>query len=290
MVHRGLRRAVCFPLPALLAILSALAASPAQASNMKEMMGYLLVTAMPTRPIAPGNLDVNFSPAYDQYRYQPSCSPGPCLPAVDREWKLNGFGAAASALYALSPHWAVAGMFGYGELSGTDGTGATARSTGYVATANAVFEPVTGKDFNVPIMAGLGYRNLTENADGFGGQIFAAKGLAMDAGVAPQFNTGPLRWIFFGYLFTGEPSVRTMQASGLASSPAENIGGGAGLRVTYRPWNIGITYIPASTTDVAADHGESNNVYALSYQHRFLLARTAHRRESAPDAPPPSGQ
>ena len=236
---------------------------PASASNMKEMMGYLLASALPTRPISSGALDLRLSPAYDYYTLPPSTQ-------GSGEWKLSGYGVGASAVYAFTGHWAATGMFGYGELSGTDGQGNTPRSTGYVATANAIYDPFSGDDFRLPIMAGLGYRNMVEeDAVCSVGVCFDAKGLALDAGAAPQVNTGFLRWILFGYLLTGEPSPRLSGPAGLASDPSQNIAGGAGLSVVYRPWNLGVTYIPAAATNVA--HGETNSVYALTFQRRLRL-------------------
>ena len=233
---------------------------------MKEMMGYLLASALPTRPISPGALDLRLSPAYDYYTLPSSNG------YQDIEWKLSGYGVGASAVYAFTGHWAAAGMFGYGELSGTDGQGNTPRSAGYVTTANVIYDPFSGDDFRLPIMAGLGYRNMVEeDALCSAGVCFDAKGLALDAGAAPQINTGFLRWVLFGYLLTGEPSARLSQPSGLVSEPSQNIAGGAGVSVIYRPWNMAATYIPAATTNVA--HGETNSVYALTFQHRFHLSK-----------------
>ena len=251
--------------------------SPVAASDIKEMMGYLMASSLPTKPLASGALDVSVSPGYDQYSLSESCS-GSCPPTPNSTWKMNGEGVGTSALYSLTDHWGIGVMAGYGHLSGTDFSGNKASSNGVLANADIAFDPFSGNNFRLPILFGLGYRNLVENESG-SGNIYNAQGFSYDAGIAPQFNTGFLRWILFGYIVSGTPTAQTSQAtnsgSALLPSSADNTAAGGGISVVYRPLNFSLTYIPAWATEVG--HGEKNNVYSFTYSHRFQIkARNKH--------------
>lgn len=249
--------------------------SPVAASDIKEMMGYLMASSLPTKPLSSGALDVSVSPGYDQYTLFQNCS-GSCPSTPNSTWKMSGEGVGTSLMYSLTDHWGIGVMAGYGHLSGTDFSGNEASSNGSLANADIVFDPFSGNNFRLPFLAGLGYRNLLENDAGFG-NIYNAQGFAFDAGLAPQFNTGFLRWILFGYIISGTPTAQTSQAtssgSALLPSSADNTAAGGGISVVYRPLNLTLTYIPAWATEVG--NGEKSNVYSFTYSHRFKIkART----------------
>ncbi len=245
--------------------------SPVAASDIKEMMGYLMASSLPTKPLSSGALDVSVSPGYDQYALSESCS-GSCPATPNSTWKMNGEGIGTSAIYSLTDHWGIGVMAGYGHLSGTDFSGDKATSNGSLANADIVFDPFSGNNFRLPILVGMGYRNLMENDSGIG-NIYNAQGFSYDAGIAPQFNTGFLRWILFGYIVSGTPTAQTSQAtssgSALLPSSADNTAAGGGISVVYRPLNFTLTYIPAWATEVGS--GEKNNVYSFTYSHRFQI-------------------
>ncbi len=251
----------------------------ARASDMKEMMGYLLASSLPTQPLSSGALDVQVAPGYDEYSLANNCLG--CDGQTNSQWTMNGFGASASADYALSDHWGVGLLGGYGQLSGIDFSGNSANANGTIASAVVIYDPFSGDNFRMPFIGGLGYRNLIENDAG--NMIYNAQGFSYSAGIAPQFNTGFLRWTLFGYIVSGTPNAETLQGlSGLSRNSAANTAAGGGITVAYRPLKfLSFTYIPSWATEVGS--GEKNNVYVFSFSHRFYLKNKPGQKKKSAD-------
>ena len=236
----------------------------------KGTIGYTMASALPTKPMAQGALDVHLSPAYAEFKGNES----------DPGLKASGPGFGASVLYSLTDHWGIGGLIGYAKMRGTDSNSDRFTATGYSAGANIVYDPFSGDNFRFPIMAGLAYDNDKETVNvgnaAFGQfpansvfQYYVGKSPGWIAGLAPQFNTGPLRWVVFGFAI--QPFHKPVINNPNAGSNNGSDGGasGAGVSVIYRPLNMALTYIPSFANDVG--HGETNSVYAINYQQRFQL-------------------
>jgi hypothetical protein len=167
-------------------------------------------------------------------------------------------------------------MFGYARMTGTDYEGLPATAEGYLVSENIIFDPFSGDNFRLPIMLGLGYENNTQTGSsaastllGSSQVLFASKGLASNLAISPQWNMWSLRWIPFFYSMGLLGS--SYSAPGLVAhegNQGQNSGAiGAGITVMYRPWDLSLTYIPTFTNDVS--HGETSNVYSMTWQHRF---------------------
>ena len=257
---------------ALCAFLIACTSIPARADLSyinKGTLGYVMASALPTKPMAQGALDIHLSPAYVQYTDNPA----------DPGLKASGFGFGASALYSLTDHWGVGGLLGYAKMTGNDSNSDQFAANGYIATGNVVYDPFSGDNFRLPIIAGIGYESDVEqeqsqSIDGvnFGSgawrDIYISRQMGWSAGLAPQFNTGFLRWIVFAYVESPISKAQAFDRNFGTLRPNGNTGSqGAGVTVVYRPWNLSFTYMPSFTNDVG--YGETDNVYALNFQHRF---------------------
>jgi hypothetical protein len=235
----------------------------------KAVLGYLMSSSVPTRPMTIGALDVKVTPGYSTYSQTAD-------PTVPDDFKMSGYGVGASADYCLANHWGVAGMFGYAHMTGTDFLGLPATADGYLVSGNIIFDPFSGDNFRLPIMFGIGYENNTQTGSSVGSVnlgssqvLFASKGATSNLAIAPQFNTWSLRWIPFFYamgLFGKSYSSPALAAT--EGNQSQNSGAsGAGVTVIYRPWGLSFTYLPSFTNDVS--HGETSNVYSISFQRRF---------------------
>lgn len=98
--------------------------------------------------------------------------------------------------------------------------------------------------------------------------------LTISAGIAPQFNTGLIRWIPFG-MVTGiyrndrsaenqQTNLATGQATTVRSSKSQDgaVTYSAGLAALYRPWNLGFTYVPGFVSQGAS-------LYTLTWSKTF---------------------
>ncbi len=244
------------------------------------MMGYLMASSLPTRPLESKALDVQVSPGYDEYSLNNTCPQ--CPNSINSQWNMKGYGASASAVYALSDHWGIGVMGGYGHLSGVDFSGKNAYANGTIASANIIYDPFSGDNFRMPIIGGLGYRNLIENDAS--STLYNAQGFSYSAGIAPQFNTGFLRWTVFGYIISGAPTVETLQVTNqgttaLLKAPSVNTASGGGISVIYRPLRfISFTYIPAWATQLGSN--ESGSIYVFTFSHRFKMKSKTKKKDS----------
>ncbi len=265
-------------------VVALLAVSPASAQYYNRvLMSYLAAEAMPVKPFKKKALDLHLTPGYATYS-------APANGGV-QEAKASGFGLGASVDYGLSAHWAIGGLLGYGRMTGDDTSGIPILVDGYMASAMLIGEPLSGDNFRIPVMLGVSYENNSTQATSNGilapngasvpinsGQVlYGINGLGTMFGFAPQFNTGPLRWIIFGIgmdVGNHQPGLHITgpeAPSGVAPGSTMDYGGAAaGMTVMYHPLNLSFTYIPASTVAVSAN-GERDEVYALNWQHRFWL-------------------
>jgi hypothetical protein len=235
----------------------------------KAILGYLMTSAVPTKPLARGAFDVKVSPGYSVYKDAADST-------VPQDFKMSGYGVGASADYGLTNHWGVAAMFGYARMTGTDFLGLPATAQGSLASGNIIFDPFSGERFRLPIMFGVGYENNTQTGSsvastplGSSQVLFASKGLTTNLAVAPQWNT---RYVGFGpFFYSMSLAGKSTSAPALVAregNQSQNSGAvGAGFTVVYRPWDLSATYIPSFTNDVS--HGETSSVYSMTLQHRF---------------------
>lgn len=138
-----------------------------------------------------------------------------------------------------------------------DGRGA---GDGWAAAASLVWDPRSGEGFRFPVFLGLGYWLADESADNqtLGLKVAATlRSPAVLLGLSPAFNVGAFRVVGFVMRFHPlkdtdltisdyDPATGSVSASKDFSLPGTSYGatGAAGLELTYRPWGLGVTWVP----------------------------------------------
>lgn len=164
------------------------------------------------------------------------------------------------------------------------------RARGYIVGLGAVYDPIAGLKFRLPIVAGVGYNYYSATIeDTFsvsnpgGSELFRYSGnhsvsrSSLYLGVAPQADIGSLRFVPFlvtsdSAVFDGEgkSKVRLENLSSGASGEAELTYKevtylSAGLTVKYMPWNLGLSYIRGDIKN----RGIDTDVYSLMWDVRW---------------------
>ena len=243
----------------------------------EDLLSYMSALALPTNPLVKGALDLKLVPAYAEYNDRlngASPQPGQLSHNLDT----SGYGVGVSANYSLTNHFGVSAVAAMASMSGHYFDGQSLDDKGCIASANLVFDPFSGDNFRLPLMVGLGYVNdvtQQQSTPGVWRDVYAAKHPVVPIGLAPQFNTGFIRWVGFLYGAPDWIAAKNYEMCGPSNSTTCNGGGGgaqAGISVIYRPWDIGLTYIlPGLFNNGHQGESISRNIFSLTIQHRFKL-------------------
>ena len=243
-----------------------------------ELEGALMAYALPTTPLEPGQLAIKLVPGY--WTASGGEFDSHNLPSVD----MSGLAIAGDIVYQLSPHWAIGAIAsyshstsgtqsivglcsfppncqgGYSQLLPVPGT-----VSGYSLFGTLIFDPFTGDNFRLPLMAGAGVLGTDSRASGtvtVQGHTLSASSKyslaspAVSLGLAPQWNVWHFRMIPFGILAIGADHRQTSASltdltTGATSTLTSPSGGhshaeGVGLTIKYNPWNVGFTYVASN--------------------------------------------
>lgn len=152
------------------------------------------------------------------------------------------------------------------------------RGAGVMTFMSAIWDHWTGDNFRLPVTMGVGYLSLEENADNpsIGLKHYGeVRSPAVAVGAAPAFNLGRL-FRLTSYLIVVQPLnageghiVDYNPSNGVEnrrldysrdSAPMETMVPIFGIDLTYRPWGLGFSYIPAI---------EGATAYSLKWTHRW---------------------
>jgi hypothetical protein len=264
-------------------------------STDKFVLGAGLGYAFPHEPLKAEQFYVKLIPGV----WTSSSESDGYLAAADfRGWLFGG-----SLVYAFNPNWGVS-FTGVWEQS-TDGSAETVtvyqrkrgspvslpgEAEGYIAALAAIWDPVAGPQFRLPIAFGIGYNYYSATIEGNfdfsspgGTRTFRYYGnhkvsrMSLFLGVAPQFDYRNFRFIPFivtsdSAFFNGEgkSTVRFQNAgtgavreAQLAYNEVTYLSGG--LTVKYVPWDLGLSYIRGDLTD----RGIDTSVFSLSWEKKW---------------------
>jgi hypothetical protein len=217
--------------------------------------------------------------------------------------KFQGYLLGGSVLYGITDHWGVnfTGIWEQSNKGSAEpvtlfqgGPHSHLRlpgdARGYIVGLGAVFDPVAGARFRLPIVVGIGHNYYSATVEGSfavsnpgGSETFRYYGnhsvsrFSAYLGVAPQADVGNLRFVPF--VITSDSTVFSGQ--GRSTVRLENLSSGAsdesklyyreltylsaGLTVKYLPWNLGLSYIRG---DVKS-RGIDTDIYALIFDRRW---------------------
>jgi len=231
--------------------------------------------------------------------------------ALSAHWGITGLATyfTGSGTGPMNPHLPNAGRFIPGTTQTWGGprcggcpqpppTPDTSQNiTGAGGSLGITYDPFSDPEgFRLPMYLGVGFYNI--QTDQLAGNFLAQYALVeptlnpsqvanlptrqrvrdslqfitMNAGIAPQFNTGPFRWTPFAMVTVGPVSHSTEnQQTNLttgqtttANSSRTNTAGiyTGGLGIQYRPWNLGFTYVPGFISRGAS-------LYSLTWSKTF---------------------
>lgn len=253
----------------------------------KFVLGAGLGHAFPAEPMRPGKLHVKAVPGVwrsvgqaDEYQTAS---------------EFRGYLLGGSVLYGINQHWGVNFTGIYEEsrsgsaqpvvVTGAQDTPVRmpGQADGYILAVGAVYDPIAGPRFRLPIVAGLGYNYYSATVEGTfaaGSDTFRYHGnhkvsrASLYLGVAPQADYRSFRFTPFAIAsdsaFFGGKGTSTVELGNLASGErveqrltySEVTYLSAGLTVKYLPWNLGVSYIRGDMLS----RGIDTDVYSLTLE------------------------
>ena len=230
----------------------------------------LLAYSFPLSPIEKGKLDVQAAPAYFTTKFSDVNG------NIARNGNAKGFGGAAGVTYGLTPHFGLGvsaiyfkstqGTFTEGSLSGP------MSENGFIGAATAIYDPMSGDNFRLPLLVGVNYQNLATNFTPIATQK-TLMGPGVEFGISAQFNTGKyFRWEPF--LLIAHPLTNQKCSQGNVNqgqntttthcgNETPDTGANPGVNVVFRPWNLAFFYAPS----IGDRSGTS--IYALRLHKTF---------------------
>lgn len=261
----------------------------------KYVLGAGLGYAFPTEPMKAKQLYVKAVPGI----WQSSGEQDSYLVAS----KFRGWLFGGSLLYGINDNWGV-NFTGIWEEANNGSADTVAvfqngqhthrtlpgHASGYIAALGAVYDPVAGPRFRLPIVAGVGYNYYSATIeDSFqvsnpgGSETFRYYGnhkvsrFSLYLGVAPQIDVGRFRMIPFvvtsDSAFFGGDGTSTVRLENLTAGQrseatlnySEVTYLSAGMTVKYVPWNLGLSYIRGDMLS----RGIDTDVYSLTFEKRW---------------------
>jgi hypothetical protein len=218
--------------------------------------------------------------------------------------EFRGYLLAGSLVYGINRNWGIT-FTGVWEQS-RDGSsnvvavtqGGASRQIslpgeahGFIAALGAIYDPVAGERFRLPIAFGVGYNYYSATVEGTFGINAAAGGtrtfryygnhnvsrFSLFLGVAPQFDYRNFRFIPFivtsdSAFFDGrgtstarleESATGAVREAPLSYNEVTYLSGG--LTVKYVPWNVGLSYIRGDLKD----RGIDTSLFSLSLEKKW---------------------
>lgn len=224
----------------------------------------LLAYSFPLSPLEKGKLDVQAAPGYFTTKFHDD---GNGTGKDDRNGNAKGFGGAAGVTYGVTRHFGLGVSAIYFKSSkGTfsEGTAAGSMSEqGFIGAATAIYDPMSGDNFRLPLLAGLNYQSLKNDFTPISSQkTLTSPGV--EFGISAQFNTGKyLRWEPFLLVSHPLDNEKCTGMCGGNTSLESDTGANPGVNVVLRPWNLAFFYAPS----VGPKSGTS--VYALRLHKAF---------------------
>lgn len=274
-------------------------------TTIEPALGELMVHSIPTTPLSKGLLQTKLTPAYfteSKKVGSPSASNGNYY--IDET--VQGPGFSVGAVYGFSEHWGVSAVAAYAQDKGSIADGnpyaqnlgspnqvlvnnGSVSDRGFSSGVNVIYDHFSGGNFRMPAMIGVSYLNysgatwtdLNFNAQpGLAGHLGRAdeqyrnSGPGITAGLAPQFNAGPFRWVFLAFAAEAVSSAKgSYKETDLTTgrsvtdpnwpNPSHGVEGG-GLIAVFRPWNISLTYL-APFLSAGSDRQLTTSVYSLTW-------------------------
>lgn len=256
----------------------------------KFVLGAGLGHAFPTEPMRPGRLHVKAVPGVWRSVGEPD--------EYQTASEFRGYLFGGSLLYGINPHWGVnfTGIYEESRSGSAQPVVVTAaqdtpvrmpgRADGYILALGAVYDPIAGPRFRLPIVAGVGYNYYSATVEGTfaaGSDTFRYHGnhkvsrASLYAGIAPQADYRSFRFTPFliasDSAFFGGKGKSLVQLDNLASGEraeqrltySEVTYLSAGLAIKYLPWNLGISYIRGDMLS----RGIDTDVYSLTFEKTF---------------------
>ncbi len=256
---------------ALALVLALFLAPAAHATNNTAMVAAagIIPYLMPLQPLSGNQFTVNVDPAYYTTKTNDDLN--------GDHVRIAGLAVAGGVNYAFTPHFAL-GALGFGfhgtgkdTLNSGQVVGASNKGTGEAAVG--IYDPFSGDNFRLPILAGFGHMDVSSKFDypvnpkvfPSGYKIKRVNSPGPVFGFSPQFNTGKwLRWEPF-FIVWRPNNHSTCEGPSCSSQDDEHTDPGptGGLNVVIRPWNMAFQYIPS----IGAKSGSS--FYALRFAHSF---------------------
>lgn len=274
-------------------------------STIKPAAGTFLAYALPTRPLYKGLREAKFAAGIFKFEAEEG---GGSVYKPYLKQSLPGSGGALGAVYGLSAHWGVTALVAYARSDGEFSKSALYALTypaqpvngkdeqsNFTSAINLVWDPFSGENFRFPIMLGLSYSNISQKAEipisfqatspvNRSGHVGSASDeinvheLGFSIGLAPQFNTGPIRWVPFlvgispltdaEHTYT-ERDFTTGEVAKQKFKSDETGADGGGVQVIFRPWNLTYTYMIPMLTDIKKSEGEKLSIHTLSFSRKF---------------------
>lgn len=245
----------------------AFAATPPR--DMELYTAPLLSQAFPTDPLKRGFREIKLVPTY-------LVGTGNVYDNFPTETDETGWGLAASWTIGLSDHLGLNVLGSAVRVTGQQNMGyyldnpsgpntlvkvrGDQEGTGYFGAVNLLYDRYGGDGFRLPLLIGLGYGSFesTVESKSVGTRDRGTQnGLVLNIGLSPQFNAWKFRVapFFVNVVNLSEQSdtfTKYNPATGGTISETHPTGGGgsggfqvAGVGVSYKPWNLAITYVPA---------------------------------------------
>ena len=276
---------------------------------IQPALGELMVHSFPTTPLSKGLFETKVTPAYftvSKKMGEPSQGQGNYY--IDETVK--GPGVSVGVLYGFSEHWGMSALAAYAQDKGDISVGnsyvqnlggpgqvlannGTASDRGVTLGVNLIYDHFSGENFRLPMMLGVSYLNYSGSAEtdinfnatpghaghaGLASEQYSNSGVGFTAGLAPQFNTGPFRWVFL--IFAAEAVSSTkgsyretdLTTGQTAQDPtwsddSHGVEGG-GITAVYRPWNVSFTYL-APFLSSGPDRHLDVSVYSLTWTKKW---------------------
>jgi hypothetical protein len=263
----------------------------------KFVLGAGLGYAFPNEPLKPDQWYVKLVPGV----WSSSAQPQDYLVGAE----FRGYVLAGSLVYGINKNWGVT-FTGVWEQS-NDGSAdevvtviqrRAARhvaindgeTDGYIVALGAIWDPVAGERFRLPIAFGIGYNYYSATIEGpFEVQTptrirsfryhgnHSVERASLFFGLAPQFDYRDFRFIPFivtsdSAFFDGKgtatvriqgPTAGAVREAQLTYSEVTYLSGG--ISVKYVPWNLGVSLLRGDLKD----RGIDTNVFSLSWEKKW---------------------